>query len=102
VKKYTFICTVEVPDDHEAADDPEWWSDAAWGALSECGATTTAYFAQPRQKLITLPNGAQVFLHTTDDDPTIKVRAGVVDSWTLELPNELKPHQPGTVYTGEW
>jgi hypothetical protein len=32
-RTYTFRLTVDVEDDHEAYDDPEWIADAAWGTL---------------------------------------------------------------------
>jgi site-specific DNA recombinase len=32
-RTYTFRLTVDVEEDHEAYDDPEWVADAAWGAL---------------------------------------------------------------------
>lgn len=102
MKKYTFVCTVEVADDHPNADDPEWWWDAAWGALSEYGATATAEPLQFRQKLITLRAGDQVFLRTTDPDPTVQARGGPGAEWGLPLDNDSKPHVLGTIYTGEW
>lgn len=35
---YTFTVTVKVPGDHDEAEDPEWWADAAAGACTEYGA----------------------------------------------------------------
>ncbi|HZU73750.1 MAG TPA: hypothetical protein VE990_13350 [Acidimicrobiales bacterium] len=32
-RTYTFRLIVDVEEDHEAYDDPEWAADAAWGAL---------------------------------------------------------------------
>lgn len=36
--EYKFTVTVEMPDGHDNADDPEWWGDAVQGALREYGA----------------------------------------------------------------
>jgi hypothetical protein len=33
-RTFTFRLTVSVDEDHEAYDDPEWFADAAWGALT--------------------------------------------------------------------
>jgi hypothetical protein len=37
--EHRFLMTVNIPDDHDNADDAEWWWDAAQGALREYGAT---------------------------------------------------------------
>ncbi len=33
-RTYTFTLAVTVDESHEAFDDPEWFADAAWGALT--------------------------------------------------------------------
>jgi hypothetical protein len=33
-RTYRFELTVNVENDHDAYDDPEWIADAAWGALT--------------------------------------------------------------------
>jgi hypothetical protein len=38
---------LEVGDDHENADDPEWWADAAAGAVKEYGAVKVVYDLGP-------------------------------------------------------
>jgi hypothetical protein len=39
VPEYKFLITVNVPDDHDNADDMRWWWDAAHGDLRGYGAT---------------------------------------------------------------
>jgi hypothetical protein len=39
--RHKFIITVTVNDDHHDANDPEWWADAATGALAEYGGVAT-------------------------------------------------------------
>lgn len=33
-RTYSFSLTVNIDEEHEAYDDPEWLADAAWGALT--------------------------------------------------------------------
>lgn len=33
-RTYRFQLTVTIDGDHPSADDPEWFADAAWGALT--------------------------------------------------------------------
>lgn len=42
-RTYRFSLTAEVEDDAEHADDPEWFADAAWGALSNLYGVSCTY-----------------------------------------------------------
>lgn len=42
---YRFCLTVTVEDGHEAYDDPEWFADAAWGALTNLYGLRCTYTA---------------------------------------------------------
>ncbi len=41
---HRFVIEVDVPDDHENAQDAEWWADAATGALDEYGCNEVTFF----------------------------------------------------------
>lgn len=40
---YRFQLTVTVDEDHEAYDDPEWFADAAWGAMTNLSGVRCVY-----------------------------------------------------------
>lgn len=62
-----------------------------------------SWINRPRQQvLISLADGAQVFLKTTDTDPTVQVRSRISGTWGLPFDKDVRPHQNGTVYVGEW
>jgi hypothetical protein len=56
----------------------------------------------PRQVLLTLRSGAQVFVMTADPNPYFKERKSPADSWSLHLGESATPHAKGTFYVGEW
>lgn len=57
---------------------------------------------EPRQVLVTLRSGAQLFVHTIDPQPYFKERTRLADSWSLNLGESETPHAKGTYYVGEW
>ena len=54
-RTYSFRLTVTVDEDHEAYDDPEWFADAAWGALTNLYGVRCVY-----TEIVTLDDSSAV------------------------------------------
>jgi hypothetical protein len=96
--EHKFEITVNVPSDHPNADDPEWWADAAHGALTEYGAEPTYELAShtfapgdrvqvrvsPELKGFRGATGTvlKVVVHVKLDVPTMKAEDD--DEWVRE------------------
>jgi hypothetical protein len=81
------------------ADNIRWvWAEERTARLREAARR----LANVEQVLVTLADGSQVFVKTRDPNVTIQFRKSLGGSWSLPFESNDRPHQPSTIYVGEW